>query len=122
MSQAQKERKNLVDTGRAFQFKGSKEIYSIRPGENQKIKFKDTIAKDKPPKKFKKGKELENKANGGRIGKRFGGDTMPKRKTNVEKIKETFGPKKNVPNKFKGFSKLPEAVQQKINKKLAKKV
>jgi len=94
MSQAQKERKNLVDTGRAFQFKGSKEIYSIRPGENQKIKFKDTIAKDKPPKKFKKGKELENKANGGRIGRRFGGDTMPKRKTNIQKIKETFAPKK----------------------------
>ena len=59
-------------------------------------------------------KATENKANGGRIGRRFGGDTMPKRKTNVQKIKETFGPKKNVPNKFKGFSKLPEAVQQKI--------
>jgi hypothetical protein len=49
---------------------------------------------------------------------------MPRKKTNVEKIKETFGPKKtgNVPSKFKGFSKLPEAVQQKINKKLARKV
>ena len=32
------------------------------------------------------------KAKGGRIGRRFGGDTM-KRKTNVQKIKETFGPK-----------------------------
>jgi len=31
---------------------------------------------------------------GGRMGRRFGGDTMPKRKTNVEKIKETFAPKK----------------------------
>jgi hypothetical protein len=30
--------------------------------------------------------------------------------------------KKNVPKKHKGFSKLPEAVQRKINKKLAKKV
>ncbi len=29
---------------------------------------------------------------------------------------------KNVPKKLKGFSKLPEAVQRKINKKLAKKV
>tara|TARA_R110002073_G_scaffold330645_1_gene514621 strand:+ start:47 stop:598 length:552 start_codon:yes stop_codon:yes gene_type:complete len=91
MKEAQKERKKLVDTGRAFQFKGSKEIYSIRPGENQKIKFKDTIAKDKPQKKFKKGKELEKKADGGRIGRRFG---TPKPKTNVEKIKETFAPKK----------------------------
>ena len=29
---------------------------------------------------------------------------------------------KPVPNKLKGFSKLPEKVQRKINKKLAKKV
>ena len=39
-------------------------------------------------------KATEKKANGGRIGRRFGGDTIPKRKTNVQKIKETFGPKK----------------------------
>ena len=62
----------------------------------------------------------EMKANGGRIGRKFGS----KPKTNVEKIKETFAPKKsgNVPSKLKGFSKLPEAVQQKMNKKLARKV
>ena len=47
---------------------------------------------------------------------------MSKRKTNIQKIKETFGPKKNVPSNLKGFSKLPEAVQQKMNKKLSKKV
>jgi len=123
MKEAQQERKNLVDTGRAFKFKGGKEIYSIRPGENPKVKFKDTIAKDAgrtPTKKFKKGKELEKKADGGRIGRRFGSPN-PK-KTNVQKIKETFGPKKKVPSKFKGFSKLPEKVQQKIDAKLAKKV
>ena len=51
---------------------------------------------------------------------KFGGSST--RKSNVQKIKETFGPKGNVSNKYKGFSKLPEAVQQKINKKLAKKV
>ena len=62
------------------------------------------------------------KANGGRIGRKFGGDTMSKRKTNIQKIKETFGPKKNVPSNLKGFSKLPEEVQQKMNKKLSKKV
>ena len=70
----------------------------------------------------KKVKKVEKKAMGGRIGRKFGGDTMPKRKTNIQKIKETFGPKKNVPSNLKGFSKLPEAVQQKMNKKLAKKV
>ena len=70
-------------------------------------------------------KATEKKANGGRIGRKLGGGAdMAKRKTNVQKIKETFAPKKpgNVPSKFKGFSKLPEKVQQKINKKLAKKV
>ena len=58
------------------------------------------------------------KAKGGRVGLKFGS-----RKSNVKKIQETFGPKqKKVPNKFKGFSKLPEKVQQKIDAKLAKKV
>tara|TARA_R100000278_G_scaffold26575_1_gene24362 strand:+ start:32 stop:544 length:513 start_codon:yes stop_codon:yes gene_type:complete len=56
----------------------------------------------------------------GRKKLRFGG--VSGKKSNVQKIKETFEPKGNVPNKYKGFSKLPEAVQQKINKKLAKKV
>ena len=44
---------------------------------------------------FSKGKDkkiIEKKANGGRIGRRFGSPN-PK-KTNVQKIKETFGPKK----------------------------
>ena len=94
MREAQKERKNLVDTGRAFKFRSGKEIYTITPGENPKVKFASTIAKDAgrtPAKKFKKGKELEKKATGGRVGRRFG---SPKPKTNVEKIKETFSPKK----------------------------
>ena len=72
---------------------------------------------------FKKARE--KKMGGGMMGRRFGMKMgTPKPKTNVQKIKETFAPKKpgNVLSKFKGFSKLPEAVQQKINKKLAKKV
>ena len=59
-------------------------------------------------------------ASKGRKELKFGG--VSTRKPNVQKIKETFEPKGKVPNKYKGFSKLPEAVQQKINKKLAKKV
>ena len=65
-------------------------------------------------------KIVDKKATGGRVGRRFGSPNP--RKTNVQKIKETFGPNKKVPSKFKGFSKLPEKVQQKINAKLAKKV
>ena len=66
--------------------------------------------------------KIEKKAKGGRVGLKFGGGAdMGKKKSNVQKIKEAFGPK-NVPSKFKGFSKLPEKVQKKINSKLAKKV
>ena len=65
-------------------------------------------------------KATEKKADGGRIGRKFGSPNP--RKSNVQKIKETFGSKKNVPSKLKGFSKLPEKVQQQMNKKLAKKV
>ena len=66
-----------------------------------------------PQKKFKKGKELEKKADGGRIGRRFG---SPKPKTNIQKIKETFAPKnKNLKpvdkKKNPGLSKLPTKVR-----------
>ena len=100
--------------------------------DNLKKKRKEGIQAGKEIKKMvdtKKAKNIggtvfhksvpERKATGGRVGRRFG---SPKPKTNVQKIKETFGPKKKVPNKFKGFSKLPEKVQQKIDAKLAKKV
>ena len=53
-------------------------------------------------------KGVEKKAMGGRIGRKMGGGS-DMGNTNVKK-------------KFKGFSKLPETVQIKINKKLAKKV
>ena len=91
-------------------------------GPNVSNQTKSKIKKEASEKVSKIYDKYEKKANGGRIGRRFGGDTMPKRKTNVQKIKETFGPKKKVPSKFKGFSKLPEKVQQKIDAKLAKKV
>ena len=117
MKEAQKERKRLVDTGRAFKFRGGKEVYSITPGQNPKVQFKDTIAKDAgrtPTKKFKKGKELrEKKMGGGMMGRRFGmKQGTPKPKTNVEKIKETFAPKglkKIDPQKQKGLAKLKKA-------------
>ena len=124
MKEAQQERKRLVDTGRAFKFRGGREVYSITPGDNPKVKFKDTIAKDAgrtPTKKFKKGKELrEKKMGGGMMGRRFGMKMgTPKPKTNVQKIKETFAPKnKNLkpvdPKKQKGLSKLPTQVRNKM--------
>ena len=117
MREAQKERKKLVDTGRAFQFKSSKDIHSVRPGENPKKQYKGLIKEDKPQKKFKTGKELarEKKMGGGMMGRRFGmrSGTPFKKETNVDKIKKTFGPKSGLkkidPKKQKGLAKLKQA-------------
>ena len=55
----------------------------------------------------KKVKKVEKKAMGGRIGRKLGGGAdMAKRKTNVQKIKETFGPKKNLSAKQMKIAKL----------------
>ena len=82
--------------------------------QQQKKRLED-MKKTKSQTQTRPGKQ--NLAKGGRAGLKFGS-----KKSNVQKIQETFGPKKKVPNKFKGFSKLPEKVQQKIDAKLAKKV
>ena len=110
MREGQKERKKLIDTGRAVQFKHTKTVSAIKPGE--KDRFKGLTTEEKP-KKFKKGKELdrENKMGGGMMGRRMGYSRgTPKPKTNVEKIKETFGPKSGLkkinPKKQKGLAKL----------------
>jgi len=46
MREGQKERKHMVDTGRAFQFKGGSR-HAITPGENPKVKYKGLIKEDK---------------------------------------------------------------------------
>ena len=59
-------------------------------------------------------------ARGGRVGRKFGGGMdMGRRKTNVEKIKETFGPKKKNlkpvdKKKNPGLAKLPIEVRNKM--------
>ncbi len=75
-----------------------------------RTKLRQTIQKLKGEKVtesgFSKGKDLkkvEKKASGGRIGRRFG---SPKPKTNVQKIKETFAPKKNLSPKQMKIAKL----------------
>ena len=73
----------------------NKEAYKRIQGENTKV-IKSMIDK-----------ATEKKADGGRIGRRLGGGTnMAKRKTNVQKIKETFGPKKNLSAKQMKIAKL----------------
>ncbi|MDB3885972.1 hypothetical protein N9308_02995 [Candidatus Pelagibacter sp.] len=104
-----------LKNNKPFTFKGNNkktesntEAYKRITGENNKV-IKNMLDK-----------ATEKKADGGRIGRKFGSPNP--RKSNVQKIKETFGSKKNVPSKLKGFSKLPEKVQEQMNKKLAKKV
>ena len=112
MREGQKERKKLIDTGRAVQFKHTKAFSAIKPGEKDRFKG---LTKEEKPKKFKKGKELrENKMGGGMMGRRFGMRSgTPKPKTNVEKIKETFAPKSGLkkidPKKQKGLANLKKA-------------
>ena len=108
MKEGQKERKHMVDTGRAFQFKGGSR-HAVNPGENPKVKYKGLMEESKPQKKFKKGKELdrEKKMGGGMMGRRFGMKAgTPKPKTNVQKIKETFGPNKKLSSKQMKIAKL----------------
>ena len=72
MREGQKERKKLVDTGRAFQFKGVKSYHAMGPGDKEKYGKSMKVAG--PQKKFKTGKELERekKMGGGMMGRRFG--------------------------------------------------
>ena len=50
---------------------------------------------------------IENKAKGGRVGLKRGTGLMQK-KSNIQKIKETFGPKKNNPKMSKAKKKFPD--------------
>ena len=100
-----------MKTGQPFTFKSkkgksesNKEAYKRIQGENTKV-LKSMIDK-----------ATEQKATGGRVGRRFG---SPKPKTNVEKIKETFSTKsKNLKpvdkKKQKGLAKLPIEVRNKM--------
>ena len=119
---------------------------AFKRGEQDKfVKFRDTLHKSagfdtatknklkskQPLTKINKGKSeiftpKEPKlATGGRVGKKFGGGMdMGRRKTNVEKIKETFSPKKSAAKnknlkpvdkkKNPGLAKLPIEVRNKM--------
>ena len=71
MREGQKERKKLMDTGRAVQFKYTKSVHAVKPGDKDRFKG---LTKEEKPKKFKKGKELDrdNKMGGGLMGRRIG--------------------------------------------------
>ena len=102
MKEGQKERKKMIDTKRAFQFKRTKSTHAIKPGEDPNVKYKGNVR--------------EQKMGGGMMGRRFGmkkGTPNPfKKETDVDKIKKTFAPKglkKIDPQKQKGLAKLKKA-------------
>ena len=108
IKEGQKARKKMIDTKRAFQFKHGRSTHAIKPGDKPEIKYKGNVK--------------EQKATGGRVGKKFGGGMdMSKRKTNIQKIKETFGPRSKNKNlkpvdkkKNPGLAKLPIEVRNKM--------
>ena len=107
MREGQKELRKMVDTKKAFKFKfgtTKEKTFPIEPGRNPKKQYKGLVEESKPQKKFKKGKELDKKATGGRVGRKFGSPNP--RKTNVQKIKETFAPKKKLSPKQMKIAKL----------------
>ena len=57
MKEGQKERKKLVDTGRAFQFKNIKSYHAVQPGEQHK--YTKSMKVEKKQKKFRKGKDIK---------------------------------------------------------------
>ena len=46
MREGQKERKHMVDTGRAFQFRGGSR-HAVKPGEDPKVKYKGLLKGEK---------------------------------------------------------------------------
>jgi hypothetical protein len=87
----------------------AKNLVKKKEASDKLIKARDKILKgtsdetkmnvktENPLHKYKEKirKIVDKKADGGRIGRRFGGDTM-KKKTNIQKIRETFAPKKKL--------------------------
>jgi hypothetical protein len=125
-------KKTQVGTKLAFKRKQQDDFVKFRDNLHKSAGF-DTATKNKLkskqplPKITKKTSEIftpkEPKFNkGGRVGKKFGGGMdMGRRKTNVEKIKETFSPKSKNKNlkpvdkkKNPGLAKLPIEVRNKM--------
>ena len=63
--------------------------------------------KDVSPGIYSPKKKIEKKAKGGRVGLKRGTGLM-KKKSNVQKIKETFGPKKDTQSKITKKKKFPD--------------
>ena len=83
MREGQKERKKMVDTGRAFQFKHSKSYHAIQPGDKPEVKYKGNVRKQK--------------RGGGMMGRRMGYSQGKLAETPREKqLAAQYGDKKRI--------------------------
>ena len=91
----------------AKRFKDKQEGFKAvdEQGKNLDVQTKGKIKKDFSKKVTEIYDKYEKKAKGGRIGYKRGTGLM-KKKSNVEKIKETFNPKKSAAKKKKKFPDL----------------
>ena len=96
IKEGQKARKKMIDTKRAFQFKHGKSTHAIKPGDKPEVKYKGNVR--------------EQKMGGGMMGRRVGlkRGTGLMKKSNVQKIKETFGSKQKPQSRMTGKKKFPD--------------
>ena len=83
IKEGQKERKTMVDTKRAFQFKHSKSYHAIQPGDKPEVKYKGNVRKQK--------------RGGGMMGRRMGYSQGKLAETPREKqLAAQYGDKKRI--------------------------
>ena len=82
----------------AKRFKDKQEGFKAvdEQGKNLDVQTKGKIKKDFSKKVTEIYDKYEKKAKGGRVGLKRGTGLMSKKKSNVDKIKKTFGPKKGL--------------------------
>ena len=106
MREGQKERKKLIDTGRAVQFKHTKTFTAINPGTKDRFKG---LTKEEKPKKFKTAKQMEKDERRKRDREPFMGGGMTGRRMGY-----ASGTLKPIPEGNKGLPKLPKKVRNKM--------
>ena len=92
----------------AKKFKDKQEGFKAidEQGKNLDVQTKGKIKKDFSKKVTEIYDKYENKAKGGRVGLKRGTGLIPKKKSNVQKIKEAFAPKVSKNKKASKFGML----------------
>ena len=113
-------KKRKVSTIETRSEKKRRKELELHERENKKARKKKKDAIYIGLKKENRGGDISRFAHGGMMGSP---SLLNKVKTSYEMggVMKMYGKGGTVPNKFKGFSKLPESVQQKMNPEMSKK-